>query len=91
VLEHVFYAIVVLADGTEVDARPSDALAVALVAQAPITAEPAVLESSAHFLGVRRPEFAAEVQGPHDDAGALAAETREMLAQRTRKIAELDE
>ena len=90
VVEHVFYAVVVLTDGTEVDARPSDALALALVAGAPITAEPAVLESSAHFLGVRRPEFAAEVQGPHDDAGVLAAETREMLAERHRRKLELD-
>lgn len=91
VVEHVFYATVVLADGAEVDARPSDALAVALVAGAPINAEPAVLESSAHFLGVRRPEFAAEVAGPHDGASVLAEETRELLAQRTRKLAELDE
>jgi bifunctional DNase/RNase len=91
VVEHVFYATVVLADGSEVDARPSDALALALVAGAPITAEPAVLESAAHFLGARRPEFAAEVAGPHDGASVLADETRELLAQRTRKLAELDE
>jgi RNA polymerase sigma factor (sigma-70 family) len=91
VVEHVFYATIVLADGAEVDARPSDALALALVAQAPITADRAVLDSSELFVGVRRPEFAAEVTGPHDGASVLADEAREQLAQRRRKLAELDD
>ena len=40
--DSVFYAIAVLADGSEVDARPSDALTLALVTGAPIAVEPAV-------------------------------------------------
>jgi bifunctional DNase/RNase len=91
VVDHVFYATVVLADGGKVDARPSDALALALVAGTPITADPSVLASSARFVGTRRPEFAAEVAGPHDGASVLADEARERVAERARKLAELDE
>ena len=42
--DSVFYATAVLADGSEVDARPSDALTLALVTGAPIAVEAAVLE-----------------------------------------------
>jgi RNA polymerase sigma factor (sigma-70 family) len=90
VVEHVFYATAVMADGSEVDARPSDALALALVAGAPITADPSVLDSSAQFVAISRPEFAAEVTGPHDDASVLAEETRARLAERERELAEFD-
>jgi RNA polymerase sigma factor (sigma-70 family) len=90
VVDHVFYATVVLGDGVEVDARPSDALALALIAGAAITADRAVLDSSAQFVGVRRPEFAAEVTGPHDGASVLADEARERVAERARKLADLD-
>jgi len=90
IVEHVFFASAVMADGTEVDARPSDAFALALVAGLPITAEPSVLDSTAQFVGVRRPEFAAEVAGPHDGASVLAEEARARLAQRERELAELD-
>ena len=62
-----------------------------LGSQAPITADRAVLDSSELFVGVRRPEFAAEVTGPHDGASVLADEAREQLAQRRRKLAELDD
>jgi RNA polymerase sigma factor (sigma-70 family) len=88
-VEHTFYATALLADGREVDARPSDAFGLALVTGAPITVEPAVLESTASFAG-RRPEFAAEVTGPHDGASVLADEVRERIAAKLREVAELD-
>jgi RNA polymerase sigma factor (sigma-70 family) len=91
IVEHVFYATTVLVDGAEIDARPSDAFGLALVAGAPIIVEPSVLDSSAQFVGVRRPEFAAEVDGPHDGASVLADEARARLAQRERELAELNE
>jgi RNA polymerase sigma factor (sigma-70 family) len=88
-VEHTFYATALLADGGEVDARPSDAFGLALVTAAPITVEPAVLESSARFAGLR-PDFAAEVTGPHDDASVLADEVRRRLAEKQRELAALD-
>jgi RNA polymerase sigma factor (sigma-70 family) len=90
VVEHVFYATAVMADGSEVDARPSDAFGLALVTGAPITAEPAVLDSFTAFSRLR-PEFAAEVVGPHDGSSVLAEEARARLAERERELAALDE
>jgi RNA polymerase sigma factor (sigma-70 family) len=90
IVEHVYYATTVMTDGAEVDARPSDAFGLALVAGVPITAEPAVLEASASFAGLR-PEFAAEVAGPHDGASVLAEEARARLAERERELARLSE
>jgi RNA polymerase sigma factor (sigma-70 family) len=89
-VEHTFYATALLADGSEVDARPSDAFGLALVTGAPITVEPAVLESSESFAGLR-PQFAAEVSGPHDGASVLAAEVRERLAEKQRELGQLNE
>jgi RNA polymerase sigma-70 factor (ECF subfamily) len=89
-VEHVFYATAVMADGAEVDARPSDAFGLALVTGAPIAVEPAVLDASANFTGLR-PEFAAEAAGPHDGASVLAEEARASLARRARELAELNE
>ena len=45
--EEVFYGQAVLADGAEVDARPSDALNLALVRGAPVLVEETVLERAA--------------------------------------------
>src|SRR4051794_23728815 len=44
--EKTFYAEVVLSDGTAVDARPSDAIPLALLAGAPILVDPAVLDKA---------------------------------------------
>src|SRR6187397_458184 len=74
--DSVFYATAVLADGSEVDARPSDALTLALVTGAPIRVEAAVLEAATRF-AQERPELAAEVTGPADSASVLAGEVRE--------------
>jgi RNA polymerase sigma factor (sigma-70 family) len=88
--DSVFYAVAVLADGSEVDARPSDALTLALVTGAPITVEPAVLDASERFAR-ERPGLAAEVSGPADSASVLADEVRARLAELAREVAELNE
>jgi RNA polymerase sigma factor (sigma-70 family) len=85
--DSVFYATAVLADGSEVDARPSDALTLALVTGAPIRVEAAVLEAATR-LAQDRPELAAEVAGPADSASVLAGEVRERLAELARELAE---
>ena len=77
--DSVFYAVAVLADGSEVDARPSDALTLALVTGAPIAVEPAVLDASERFAR-ERPGLAAEVSAPADSASVLADEVRARLA-----------
>jgi uncharacterized protein len=86
----VFYATAVLADGTEVDARPSDALTLALVTGAPIAVEPSVLDASERFAR-ERPQLAAEVTAPADSASVLADEVRARLAELARELAELNE
>jgi RNA polymerase sigma factor (sigma-70 family) len=86
--EQIFYATAVLGDGTEVDARPSDALTLALLSGAPIAVEPAVLEAAERFAR-ERPEEVAEVSGPHDGSSVLADEVRERLAADARERARL--
>src|SRR4051794_17435667 len=86
--DSVFYATAVLADGSEVDARPSDALTLALVVGAPIAVEPAVLDA-ADCLARARPALAAEATAPADSASLLAEEGRVRLAEHARELAEL--
>jgi bifunctional DNase/RNase len=85
--DNVFYAVAVLADGSEVDARPSDALTLALVTGAPIAAEPAVLEESERHTR-ERPRLFADVSAPADSASVLAEEVRAHLAQVGRELNE---
>ncbi len=71
--EHTFYADIVLADGTSVDARPSDAIALALVAGAPLLVDGAVLDAAATI----DPEWADEhaaADAATDDRRVLADE-----------------
>jgi RNA polymerase sigma factor (sigma-70 family) len=72
--ETIFYAEVVLADGSAVDARPSDAIPLALLAGAPLLVEPEVLDSAG-----APPEWVAEAEASTDDRRVLAAEVRERL------------
>ena len=75
----IFYAEAVLAGGTAVDARPSDALNLAQVTGAPILVDDAVLEQAAE--GER--EIAAELEralASERDARAIAADERERFA-----------
>jgi RNA polymerase sigma factor (sigma-70 family) len=72
--EKTFYGEVVLADGTAVDARPSDAIALALLTGAPLLVDPEVLDSA-----VPPAEWAAEAEAATDDRRVLADEVRERL------------
>ena len=75
----IFYAEALLASGAAVDARPSDALNLALVTGAPILVDEAVLEQAAE--GER--EIAAELEralASERDARAIAADERERFA-----------
>ena len=73
--ETIFYAEVVLADGTAVDARPSDAIALALVTGAPLLVDPDVLDGA-----TGRDDLVAEAEAATDDRRVLADEVRERLS-----------
>jgi RNA polymerase sigma factor (sigma-70 family) len=78
--DEVFYAVVVLngPDGRkEVDARPSDAMNLALAAGAPIRVDPVVLEQ----IATDDPSFGAPSQGT-EDASAIAQSLRVIWRQK---------
>jgi RNA polymerase sigma-70 factor (ECF subfamily) len=87
--ESTFYARAILADGGEVDARPSDAITLALVTGAPVLVEAEVLEESARC-EARMPDLVAEALDAGDDAGTLAGEERERLAANARELTKLN-
>ncbi len=70
----IFYAEVVLTDGTAVDARPSDAIALALVTGVPLLVDPDVLDSAS-----APDDLAAEAEAANDDRRVLADEVRERI------------
>jgi RNA polymerase sigma factor (sigma-70 family) len=74
--DHTFYGEVVLADGSAVDARPSDAIALALVEGVPLHVDPAVLDEAAQV----DPEWADE----HAAADA-STKDRRVLADEVRR------
>jgi RNA polymerase sigma-70 factor (ECF subfamily) len=74
----IFYAEVVLADGTAVDARPSDAIPLSLLTGVPLLVEPDVLDGA---VGAPR-EWVAEAEAATDDRRVLADEVRERLTRR---------
>jgi bifunctional DNase/RNase len=79
--ESTFYAEVALANGTDVDARPSDAVTLALVTGAPILVDEAVLEQAER----PDPEWADEraaAEASTEGREVLAAEVRERLSRR---------
>jgi RNA polymerase sigma factor (sigma-70 family) len=69
----IFYAEIVLDDGTKVDARPSDALVLAVAAGLPIELDPAVLEAAA---AGPPDEYTADLAESTVDAAQLADELR---------------
>ena len=80
-VEHTFYAEVVLADGSAVDARPSDAINLALVTGAPILVDESVLAEAETI----DPEWADEhaaADASTEDRRVLAEEVRERLSRR---------
>jgi RNA polymerase sigma factor (sigma-70 family) len=79
--EQTFYGEVVLAGGTEVDARPSDAVTLALVTGTPILVDEGVLDQTAQ----PDPDWADEVTAADastEDRRVLAAEVRERVSRR---------
>ena len=77
--EHTFYAQAVLADGSLVDARPSDALTLATVTGAPILVAPAVL-AQAEANAAELADLVAEAEAADEDARTLADEARARIA-----------
>jgi bifunctional DNase/RNase len=77
--EHVFYGQARLASGAEVDARPSDALNLALVSGAPVLVEEEVLARAADSEQEVAEELAAALASPRD-ARAIAEETAARFA-----------
>jgi RNA polymerase sigma factor (sigma-70 family) len=79
--ESTFYAVVALANGTEVDARPSDAITLALVTGAPVLVDAAVLDQAER----PDPEWAEEraaADASTEGREVLAAEVRERVSRR---------
>jgi RNA polymerase sigma-70 factor, ECF subfamily len=68
--QSIFYADIVLADGTRVDARPSDGIVLALVASVPLLVAREVLDAAPERF---------EPSGPADDRHALADEALKRL------------
>jgi RNA polymerase sigma factor (sigma-70 family) len=81
----IFYADVVLDGGTTIDARPSDAIALALTAGAPLLVDPDVLARTLETAG----DYATEIdefEASTEDRRVLAAETRERLARQAEEL-----
>jgi uncharacterized protein len=79
----VFYAQAVLEDGASVDARPSDAINLALVTGAPVLVEEAVLAQAAEDEREIGEEIAAALASPRD-ARAIADELKARMTPRGR-------
>jgi RNA polymerase sigma-70 factor (ECF subfamily) len=79
--DETFYADVVLADGTAVDARPSDGIALALIAKAPILVDEAVLAGTEEIDPDWADEHAA-ADASTEDRRVLADEVRDRLSRR---------
>jgi RNA polymerase sigma factor (sigma-70 family) len=73
--ETIFYAEVLLADGTAVDARPSDAIPLALLTGAPLLVDPAVLDQATSA----PPGWVEEAEASTEDRRVLAEEVRERI------------
>ncbi|MGZ4180707.1 MAG: bifunctional nuclease domain-containing protein [Solirubrobacteraceae bacterium] len=85
--DSVFYAQIILSDGGEVDARPSDALTLAVHLGAPIYVDQAVLDRAETLAGPERSE-AETARERGDDAGAIARDTQERLAREAQRYKE---
>jgi bifunctional DNase/RNase len=77
----IFYAQAVLEDGSSVDARPSDAINLALVTGAPVLVEEAVLAQAADSEREIGEELAAALASPRDGR-VIAEELRGRMAAR---------
>jgi RNA polymerase sigma factor (sigma-70 family) len=82
----IFYAEVILDDGTAVDARPSDALVLAVAAGCPVEVARGVLATTRD---APPDEYTADLAGATDGGAALAAELRAQLAAGADELARL--
>jgi RNA polymerase sigma-70 factor, ECF subfamily len=80
----IFYAEIVLDDGTAVDARPSDALVLAVAAGIPIEIDPAVVAATEDPLP--EPYGQDLAAAPAGGAALLAGEVREGIAARAEEL-----
>jgi RNA polymerase sigma-70 factor (ECF subfamily) len=85
----IFYAEVMLDDDTAVDARPSDALVLAVAAGIPIEIDPTVLPATRSGAPAEYAEDLA--RAAHDGAALLAEELRAGLAARAAELERLQE
>jgi RNA polymerase sigma factor (sigma-70 family) len=85
--DSIFFAQAMLADGAVIDARPSDALTLALVTGARIQVARAVLDGAARQQAAYR-DLVEEAEQAPDDARAIAEETRRRLAEQAAERAE---
>jgi RNA polymerase sigma factor (sigma-70 family) len=83
--DSVFYARIILTDGAEVDARPSDALTLAVQLGAPIYVDKAVLDRSETLADPERSE-AETARERGDDAGAIARDTQDRLEREAQRF-----
>jgi bifunctional DNase/RNase len=84
----IFYAEIVLDDGATVDARPSDALTIAVAAGVPIEIDPAVLAAAS---AGPPDEYADDLaRAPEGGAEALAGELRSAIAADAEELARLE-
>jgi RNA polymerase sigma-70 factor (ECF subfamily) len=81
----VFYADVVLEGGATIDARPSDAISLALTAGAPLLADAEVLARTRESEAMYASEIE-EFERSTEDRRVLAAETRERLARQAEEL-----
>jgi RNA polymerase sigma factor (sigma-70 family) len=77
-IDSIFFAQAILTDGATVDARPSDALTLALVTGAPIRVARTVLDSAAAHRDEMRDRWEEAERAP-DDAHAIADDVRRRL------------
>lgn len=87
-VDAIFYAQAVLTNGATIDARPSDALTLALVADVPIYVDQDVLDA-ARRTEAAFPEFVEEASNAPTDGRALAKEARARLAANAEELAEI--
>jgi RNA polymerase sigma factor (sigma-70 family) len=88
-LDSVFYSQLVLDDGTAVDARPSDAVHLALLSNAPVTVAREVLDAVADP-NPRVAELSADLDVSTEGARVLADEMRAAMAEREREVRRLE-
>jgi RNA polymerase sigma-70 factor (ECF subfamily) len=83
--ESIFYADVVLGDGATIDARPSDAIALALTAGAPLLVDSDVLARTRENADALKEDIEA-AEASTEDRRVLADETRERLARQAEEL-----